>query len=115
MSSFFLSGSRTTAPVSAAGSPSGGENVGCIFLVPRSRQVGQLRMLLVEPSARGHGLGHRLVDECIREARRAGYRKLTLRTNGVLKEAAYLYREARFKVVAEERHRSFGHDLVGQT
>jgi DNA-binding MarR family transcriptional regulator/GNAT superfamily N-acetyltransferase len=92
-----------------------GENVGCIFLVRRSPQVGQLRMLLVEPSARGHGLGRRLVDECVREARRAGYRKLMLWTNGALKEAAHLYREAGFRLVAEERQRHFGHDQVEQT
>jgi DNA-binding MarR family transcriptional regulator/N-acetylglutamate synthase-like GNAT family acetyltransferase len=92
-----------------------GENVGCIFLVRRSAEVGQLRMLLVEPSARGHGLGRRLVDECVREARQAGYRKLMLWTNGRLAEAAHLYREAGFRVVAEERQPHFGHDQVEQT
>lgn len=92
-----------------------GENVGCVFVVRRSRQVAQLRLLLVEPTARGHGLGRRLVDECIRFARQQRYRKMVLWTNSVLKEAAHLYREAGFRVVAEGKHRSFGHDLVGQT
>jgi DNA-binding MarR family transcriptional regulator/GNAT superfamily N-acetyltransferase len=92
-----------------------GENVGCIFLVRRSKDVGQLRMLLVEPSARGHGLGRRLVDECVREARAAGYRKMMLWTNGALPTAAHLYREAGFRIVSEEKQRHFGHDQVEQT
>jgi GNAT superfamily N-acetyltransferase len=92
-----------------------GENVGCVFLVRRSRHVGQLRLLLVEPSARGHGLGRRLVEECVRHARRQGYRKMVLWTNAALKPAAHLYREAGFQVVAEERQRHFGHDQVEQT
>jgi DNA-binding MarR family transcriptional regulator/N-acetylglutamate synthase-like GNAT family acetyltransferase len=92
-----------------------GENVGCIFLVRRSAEVGQLRMLLVEPSARGHGLGRRLVDECVRAARAAGYRKLMLWTNGALAHAAHLYRDAGFRRVAEERQTHFGREQVEQT
>jgi len=92
-----------------------GENVGCVFLVPRSRRVAQLRMLLVDPSARGHGLGGRLVDECIRHARQAGYRKIMLWTNSVLREAAGIYRRAGFHITVEEKHHSFGRDLVAQT
>ncbi|HVR72000.1 MAG TPA: helix-turn-helix domain-containing GNAT family N-acetyltransferase [Vicinamibacteria bacterium] len=92
-----------------------GENAGCIFLVRRSRHVAQLRLLLVEPSARGHGLGRRLVDECVRFARAQRYRKVVLWTNGALKAAAHLYREAGFEVVDEERQRHFGHDQVEQT
>jgi N-acetylglutamate synthase-like GNAT family acetyltransferase len=92
-----------------------GEPVGCIFLVRRSPEVGQLRMLLVEPSARGHGLGRRLVAECVREARQAGYRKMMLWTNGALDHAAHLYRDAGFRIVAEERQKHFGHDQVEQT
>ena len=92
-----------------------GEIVGSVFLVRRSRTVGQLRLLLVEPSARGLGIGARLVDECVRFARDAGYRKITLWTNSVLRAARHIYRSAGFRMVHRERHRSFGHDLVGET
>ena len=92
-----------------------GEVVGSVFLVRRSLTVGQLRLMIVDPKARGLGIGARLVDECLRFARQAGYRKVTLWTNSVLTAARRIYAKAGFRLVAKERHRSFGHDLVGET
>jgi GNAT superfamily N-acetyltransferase len=93
----------------------GGEIVGSIFLVQKDEKIAKLRLLLVEPQARGLGLGSRLVEECIRFARRAGYQKITLWTNSVLTSARAIYQKAGFQLVAQEAHHSYGHDLVGET
>lgn len=88
--------------------------MGCVFCVKRDEQTAQLRLLLVEPRARGMGIGTRLVEECLRFARRGGYRQMMLWTNDVLAEARRIYERAGFELREEERHHSFGHDLVGQ-
>ena len=92
-----------------------GEIVGAIFCVAKSKTVAQLRLLYVERSARGLGIGNRLVEECIRFAQRAGYRKMMLWTNDVLNSARKIYEAKGFELVEEEKHHSFGHDLVAQT
>jgi len=93
----------------------GGELVGSVFLVARSKTVAQLRLLLVEPKARGSGLGTRLVSECVRFARQTGYRKITLWTQSELRAARRLYEAAGFRVVRKERNHSFGKALVSET
>jgi DNA-binding MarR family transcriptional regulator/N-acetylglutamate synthase-like GNAT family acetyltransferase len=92
-----------------------GEIVGSVFVVQSSETVAKLRLLLVEPKARGSGLGTRLVEACIRFARQAGYQKLTLWTNSVLLEARHIYAKKGFKIVAEELYHGFGQDLVSET
>jgi DNA-binding MarR family transcriptional regulator/N-acetylglutamate synthase-like GNAT family acetyltransferase len=91
-----------------------GQRAGCVLCVRSDEETAQLRVLLVEAWARGHGLGARLVDECIRFARDSGYRKLVLWTNDVLVAARRIYQAAGFELVREEAHHSFGKDLVGQ-
>lgn len=93
----------------------GGAIVGSVFLVKKSQSVAKLRLLLVEPSARGLGIGGRMVEECIRFARRAGYRKITLWTQSNLDAARHIYRKAGFRVVKRERNQSFGSRLVSET
>ena len=91
-----------------------GQRAGCVLCVRADDDTAQLRVLLVEAWARGHGLGARLVDECVRFARDSGYRKLVLWTNDILVAARRIYLAAGFELVREESHHSFGKDLVGQ-
>jgi len=92
-----------------------GEPVGTVFLVKYTDEVAKLRLLLVEPHARGLGVGRSLVEECIRFARLAGYRKITLWTQSILTAARNIYRRAGFKLVKEEPQRAFGAELVSET
>jgi DNA-binding MarR family transcriptional regulator/GNAT superfamily N-acetyltransferase len=91
-----------------------GEPVGCVFCVARDDTTAQLRILLVDPAARGLGIGARLVAECLRFATAAGYESMMLWTNDVLTSARRIYEAAGFRLVDEEPHHSFGQDLVGQ-
>jgi DNA-binding MarR family transcriptional regulator/GNAT superfamily N-acetyltransferase len=92
-----------------------GEPAGCVLCTRREDDVAQLRLLLVEPRARGRGIGARLIEECLRFAQRAGYDRITLWTNDVLHEARRLYERAGFELVESAPHHAFGHDLVEQT
>ena len=100
-----------------------GVNVGCVCLVQARDDtthepidgVAQLRLLLVEPAARGLGIGARLVSQCTRFARDAGYQRIRLWTNRVLTAARTIYQKEGYVLIASERHHSFGHDLVGET
>jgi GNAT superfamily N-acetyltransferase len=92
----------------------GGRRVGCVFVVAKDSATAQLRILLVDPAARGRHLGRRLVGECLAFARRAGYRRMMLWTNEPLAAARGIYLEAGFSLVSEEPHHSFGVDLTGQ-
>jgi DNA-binding MarR family transcriptional regulator/N-acetylglutamate synthase-like GNAT family acetyltransferase len=91
-----------------------GENVGCIFLAKDSPTVARIRLLLVEPKARGLGLGAQLVDECIRFARRSGYRRITLWTHSVLTAARHIYEKAGFKLTRTDRHKSWGRPVISE-
>lgn len=92
-----------------------GRRVGCVFLLPEDNDAVRLRILLVHPDGRGHGLGGRLVDQALSFARQAGYRRMVLWTNHPLVAARRIYLDRGFALVAEEPHHSFGVDLVGQT
>lgn len=92
-----------------------GEIVGSVFLVKHSKTVAKLRLLLVEPTARGLGIGRRLVEECVRFARQAGYKKITLWTQSSLRAARSIYEKAGFRLGERHRHHSWGHDLVAET
>ena len=91
-----------------------GRNVGSVFVVRQDEETAKLRLLYVDQAARGLGLGRRLVDECLRFARGRGYRRMELWTNDVLSAARHVYESAGFELINEERHHSFGKDLVGQ-
>ena len=91
-----------------------GRRAGCVLCVPVGEGTAQLRILLVEPAARGHGIGAMLVDECVAFARHAGYARLRLWTNDPLVAARRIYLSRGFTLVEEEPHHSYGADLVGQ-
>lgn len=92
-----------------------GDPVGSVFLVRHSGKTAKLRLLIVDPKARGLGVGGRLVAECVAFARDAGYDRITLWTQSVLRAARHIYRQAGFRLVGRDRHHSFGHSLVGET
>jgi GNAT superfamily N-acetyltransferase len=92
-----------------------GEPVGSVFCVKASDEAAKIRLLLVDPKARGHGIGTRLVDECVAFARAAGYRRMTLWTHSVLVAARKIYQAAGFELVKQWEHADFGVPVVGET
>jgi DNA-binding MarR family transcriptional regulator/GNAT superfamily N-acetyltransferase len=92
-----------------------GERVGSVFCVAKTPEIAKLRLLIIDPRARGRGLGKRLVEECMRFAKDSGYRRMTLWTQSILTAARGIYAKAGFQLVAEEPHHSFGVDLIGET
>ena len=92
-----------------------GARIGAVLVAKASNEVAKLRLLHVEPEARGLGIGKRLVDECVRFARQTGYQKLTLWTQSILLAARHIYKQAGFRLVHEEQHHSFGKDLTAET
>jgi len=92
-----------------------GERVGSVFVVRKTDEVAKLRLLILDPKARGLGLGRRLVQECLRFAKSTGYSSMTLWTQSILTAARAIYQQAGFRLVAEEPHHSFGVDLIGET
>ena len=91
-----------------------GENVGCVMLVKDNDEVARVRLLLVDPKARGLGLGARLVDECVTFARQAGYKRVTLWTHGVLTAARHIYEKAGFTLTSSEKRHTWGKDVVAE-
>ena len=91
-----------------------GENVGCVMLAKDSDETGRIRLFLVDPTARGRGIGQMLTDECVRFARAAGYRKLTLWTHSVLTAARHIYQKAGFTLTRSEPKHSWGQDVVAE-
>ncbi|MFK7967225.1 MAG: GNAT family N-acetyltransferase [Burkholderiaceae bacterium] len=91
-----------------------GRNVGSVFVVRQSKNVAKLRLLVLEPEARGQGIGRQLVEQVIQFSREKGYRELVLWTNKNLTDAIQLYRSLGFELQSEQAHESFGHALVGQ-
>jgi DNA-binding MarR family transcriptional regulator/GNAT superfamily N-acetyltransferase len=91
-----------------------GENVGCIMLAKDSNEVARIRLLLVDPKARGLGVGARLVDECVRFARQAGYEKITLWTHSILTAARHIYEKAGFTLTSSEKKHSWSKDVVAE-
>ena len=92
-----------------------GERVGSVFCVAKTDTTAKLRLLIIDPKARGLGLGKRLVEECMTFAKEVGYTRMTLWTQSILTAARAIYAAKRFEMVAEDPHHSFGVDLIGET
>jgi len=92
-----------------------GKRVGAVLVAKESDEIAKLRLLHVERETRGLGIGKRLVEECVRFARQAGYQKMTLWTQSILHAARGIYKQAGFQIVQEKRHHSFGKDLTAET